>query len=211
VKRAAVIEGLCAPGDKGLPTLIVASGPSVTGERAQETMLKHRGPVIAVKDGYKLYEYADVLMVGDHRYARRNPSFDDYRGSRIIYSDPAPLPECWASDPRVGYIPKVAGAGLSRNPKELRGTFTTTALAINYAVLAGAKVIVLLGVDNKPGPNNERHFIGGIQEDWMQRYQKQRWGYERMARHLHEFGVKVYNANPNSATRTFPQLPEGIV
>src|SRR5690606_2440208 len=140
---------------------------------------------------------ADALLIGDHRYARRKPDLSRYLGPLILYTDPKPLPGELA-DERIQFIPKVAGGGLSRNPGELRGTFTTTALAINYAVLRGAKRILLIGVDGKPGENNERHFVGDIQEDWSKRYDRQRWGFNRLPFDLKQLGVQVYNLNPDS-------------
>ena len=179
---------------------IVASGPSVL--RFNFNSIAGRR-TLAVKDGYLLAPNADALLIGDHRYARRSPDLSGYKGSLILYTDPEPLPEKLA-DPRIEFIPKVAGRGLSRNPKQLQGTFTTTALAINYAVLRGAKRIGLIGVDGKAGPDNERHFTGTLQEDWHVRYVRQRWGFTRLVDDLKRLQIEVYNLNPHSAINMFP-------
>ena len=163
---------------------------------------------IAVKDGYLKVPEADVLMIGDHRYAYRHPDLSDYKGPLILYTDPEPLPEK-LHDERVQFIPKVAGGGLSTNPAELRGTFTTTALAINLAVLRGSRRILLVGVDAHAGPNGERHFTGKVREDWHARYGHQKWGLGRLPRDLKPLGVKVFNLNRRSAVRVFPFLQEG--
>ncbi len=194
------------------PTLIVASGSSANSDESRAMIERAKSLVVAVKDGYKLVANCSaVLMIGDHRYAKRQPDFLDFNGHQIIYSDPDPLPECWSHDQRIEFIPKVAGAGISTNPHELRGTFTTTALAINYAVLRGAKRIVLIGVDGKPASDGSRWFGRPDKENWTHRYTKQKWGYERMNRHLHEHGVTVYNANRNSAIRTFKIMPRDFI
>lgn len=187
---------------EGQTVAIVASGPSVLEFDFSRIAGLH---TIAVKDGYKLVPDAEVLLIGDHRYARRNPDLSGYRGPLILYTDPEPLPETW-KDERIRFIPKVPGGGLSRNPRELRGSFTTTALAINYAVLRGAKTIYLVGVDAQAGPNNERHFGGELKEDWHERYNRQKWGYGRLPRDLKPLGVVVYNLNPKSAVTTFAKL-----
>lgn len=160
---------------------------------------------IAVKDGYLKAPHADVLMIGDHRYARRNPDLSAYKGPLILYTDQKLLPE-ELHDDRIRFIPKVAGRGISRNPAELRGTFTTTALAINLAVLRGAKRILLVGVDGKPGEGKRRWFSRDDTEQWPERYQKQRWGYNRLADDLRRAGVAVLNLNPDSAVDTFPRV-----
>lgn len=167
-------------------------------------------PTIAVKDGFRLVPNADVLMIGDHRYARRTPDLTGYKGPLILYTDPDEPPgELF--DERMQFIPKVAGRGFSTNPKELRGTFTTTALALNYAMLAGAKEVILIGIDGKPGPNNERHFTGEHKEHWEGRYEKQQWGYQRQLDAIKAAGMTVWNANRKSAVRWYPFLPEGII
>jgi len=189
----------------GCTVAIVASGPSVNSFNFERIAgLK----TIAVKDGYLKVPHAEVLMIGDHRYARRTPDLSGYKGPLILYTDPKPLPE-ELHDERVRFIPKVAGGGLSTNPNELRGTFTTTALAINYAVLRGSRRILLVGVDAKPGPNKERHFTGTLTEDWNDRYKRQQWGLARQPRDLKRIGCKVYNLNPDSALKAYPYLEEG--
>lgn len=197
---------VCPRDWEGRTVAVVASGCSVL----EFDFARIAGmPVIAVKDGYKLVPEADVLMVGDHRYVFRNPDFSDYKGPLILYTDPKPLPDSWKQDDRIRFIPKVMGGGLSQNPRELRGTFTTTALAINLAVLRGAKRILLIGVDGHAGPNNERHFTGFLSEDWHMRYGRQKWGLGRLPRDLKPLGVEVFNLNKRSSIKTFPYLKPG--
>lgn len=184
----------------GETVFIVASGPSVNTFPFERIAGRR---TVAVKDGYLKVPYADVLLIGDHRYARRNPDLSRYLGELILYTDPDPLP-AKLHDERMRFIPKVAGGGISDNPKELRGTFTTTALAIGYAIMRGATTVYLIGVDAKPGPNKERHFVGSLVEDWPQRYVKQRWGLGRLDRDFKRFGAQVFNLNPDSACRVFP-------
>lgn len=186
----------------GETVVIVASGPSV----AEFKFSRIKGlKAIAVKDGYLKVPNAEVLMIGDHRYARRNPDLSAYKGPLILYTDPEPLPE-ELHDERIQFIPKVAGRGLSTNPAELRGTFTTTALAINLAVLRGAKRILLVGVDAQTGEGGKRWFGRDTVEHWPKRYQRQRWGYTRLSDALKHAGVTVLNLNPNSAVDTFPRV-----
>jgi len=184
----------------GETVAIVASGLSVNSfDFGRIAGLR----TIAVKDGYLKVPDAEVLMIGDHRYALRTPDLSAYKGPLILYTDPVPLPEAlW--DERIRFIPKVAGRGLSDNPGQLRGTFTTVALAINLAVLRGATRILLVGVDAKAGPNNERHFSGSLKEHWGQRYERQKWGFSRLTEDLKARGIRVLNMNPDSAVKWFP-------
>lgn len=187
------------------PVAIVAAGFSINAF----DFTKIEGvKTIAVKDGHLVAPHAEVLMIGDHRYVRRRKDFSGYLGNLILYTDPHQLPEAWASDARIHFIPKVAGGGLSTNPRELRGTFSTVSLAINYAVLRGARSIYLIGVDGKPGPRGERHFNNPTPEDFSDRYNRQRWGYQRLVRDLSMLGVPVYNMNRESDIHTFPFATE---
>lgn len=190
---------------EGQSVAIVASGPSV--ESFDFTRIEGL-KTIAVKDGYLKVPHADVLMIGDHRYARRTPDLSGYLGPLILYTDPMPLPE-ELHDDRVRFIPKVPGTGLSRDPAELRGTFTTTTLAINYAVLRGSRRIYLVGVDMQPGPEGQRWADRPEKEGWPMRYKRQAWGYQRQPKELKALGVKVFNLNPKSALKLYPFLKEG--
>jgi len=191
---------------KGQTVAIVASGPSVS-KFDFERIAGLR--TIAVKDGYLKVPRAEVLMIGDHRYARRTPDLSAYLGPLILYTDPAPLPEA-LHDARIQFIPKVAGRGLSKRPNELRGTFSTTCLAINYAALRGSKRILLAGVDAKPAPDGRRWFNGDRKEDWHERYGRQQWGYRRLSDDLRARAIEVFNLNYDSAVKTFPFLKEGV-
>lgn len=188
---------------------IVASGPSVDAFNFDRIAGMK---TIAVKDGFLKVPNADVLMIGDHRYARRAPALSTFLGPLILYTDSVPLPQ-GLRDGRIRFIPKVAGGGLSKQRDRLQGTFTTTALAINLAVLRGSKRILLVGVDGEPGPNGERWFKGSsapdAKEGWARRYNRQRWGYSRLPRDLEPMGVEVFNLNLNSKVLTFPFLKEG--
>lgn len=187
---------------EGAAVAIVAAGPSINHfDFDCIAGLK----TIAVKDGYLKVPHAEVLMIGDHRYAHRNPDLSAYLGPLILYTDPKPLPDA-LFDPRIRFIPKVAGGGLSSKPEQLQGTFTTTALAINLAVLQGAKRIFLVGVDGKAGPNGERHFSNDTKEHWYRRYDRQKWGLSRLPRDLKKLGVKVYNLNIDTAIKEFKVL-----
>ena len=191
---------------KGQTTAIVASGPSVSKFDFERIAGLRQ---IAVKDGFLKVPSADVLLIGDHRYAKRRESFEEYKGPLILYTDEKPLPPLW-TDPRIEFIPKVAGRGLSSSPHQLRGTFTTTALAINYAVLRGSRRILLVGVDAKAAKDGRRWFSGDRKEDWHDRYARQQWGYRRLVDDLKKRKIEVFNLNPDSAVKTFPVLLEGV-
>jgi len=190
---------VATPDWTGEPVAIVASGLSAS---SFDFSLVKGWRTIAVKDGFQLAPEADVLMIGDHRYVKRRPDLSGYRGPLILYTDPEPLPP-ELHDDRVQFIPKVPGRGLSRNPAELRGTFTTTCLAISLAFLRGSREIVLIGVDGHAGPKGERHFTGGLIENWHDRYGRQKWGYQRLEDDIKKFKVKVWNANPKSSVKSF--------
>lgn len=181
------------------PVAIVASGSSVLS--FDFSKIEHM-PVVAVKDGYLAYPTADVLIVGDPKYAKRNTDFEAYLGPTILYTDPDHV--CPWDDSRIEFIPKVKGDGLSSSKLALRGSFSTVCLAINYAYLRGSRDLYLIGVDGKPGPEGQRSFAREEKDAWPQRYNRQTWGYQRQARHFNRLRLRVTNLNPDSSIKVFP-------
>lgn len=76
-------------------------------------------------------------------------------------------------------------------------------MAINLAVLAGARRILLCGYDNKP-LERRNHFFGEHPDRSVQPFKD--WGrlYRTLVAPLAEIGVAVINCTPGSAIDAFP-------
>lgn len=74
--------------------------------------------------------------------------------------------------------------------------------AINLAVLAGAKTVVLLGIDGRPG-----HFHGGHPiASPAQFYEEMRKAFSAAEDSIRKAGVTVLNASPGSSIDSFPKV-----
>jgi len=180
---------------RGEVAFLLGGGPSLKGFDANR--LKGRGRVIAINDaGLDLAPWADILYFSDgweRWYGWNRHRLDEFKGWEIVT-------RVRVGDPRVRELGHKPRQAISRNPKFLSG-FCSGGAAINLAYLLGARVIVLMGYDMRPGnwhdnhkapPNKKQHrakFIPHI--EWM-------------APELEAEGVVVLNTNPRSALRCFP-------
>ena len=74
--------------------------------------------------------------------------------------------------------------------------------ALNLAVLAGAKDIILLGIDGKPG-----HFHGGHPKPTPDHfYEAMRKAFSCAETAIKEAGVRVLNCSPGTAVDSFPKM-----
>ncbi|GAG26616.1 unnamed protein product, partial [marine sediment metagenome] len=98
--------------------------------------------------------------------------------------------------------------GFSANQKRLAWNHNTGAMAVNLAVLLGAKKIYLLGFDmkleSKRGDAN--WFRNEKDKPNAQSYPRFLSGFEHVKAGVKQAGVEVVNTNPNSAMECFPKV-----
>jgi len=101
-----------------------------------------------------------------------------------------------------------AGQPLSAAPNGLATGQNSGYQAINLAVLAGVKRILLVGYDMKPGPSGEVHWFGDhpIKTD-VAFFSSMLQHFPKLARRLIELDIEVWNCNPDSAISVFPKVP----
>lgn len=78
-------------------------------------------------------------------------------------------------------------------------------MAINLAVLAGARRVVLVGYDNRRA-SGKNHFFGEHPDSSIQPYEHWRKTYRSMLPGLEAAGVEVVNATPDSAITAFRRV-----
>ena len=95
--------------------------------------------------------------------------------------------------------------GLSAEPGTIRWNFNTGAAAINFAVLAGAQRILLLGFDMNGGQKTHWH---NVYKEPTHRFDFQRFlkFYPAIAREAKRMKVEILNVSPNSALDVFPRV-----
>lgn len=158
VRRIAGQAGEVTKAWEGETVICIASGPSLTKENLEMT----RGrKVIAVNDNYLVAPWAQVCYFADAKWwkwhkegiakswpwvsftaAQVKEAFAGFAGQKVsIEHKPQP------SDEDVLVLKNDGPDGLSENPQAIRTGSNSGYQALNIAVLAGAKRIVLLGYD----------------------------------------------------------------
>ena len=191
---------------RGETAFVLGGGASLLGFDA--ACLRGRGRVVAVNDaGLVMAPWADVLFWADPRWLGWNHA-DLARHTGAVkacrHGPHARPPKCPPElSLRIGRL--LAGLGvkhlahdrtgaLSRDPGRVAG-LCAGAGGINYASLAGAARIVLLGFDMAPGHWHDRHKVASR----IERYPGFAAALARMAKSLAAARIEVLNARPASA------------
>jgi hypothetical protein len=189
-------------------TAIVGSGPSLAG--VDLDVLRSFPAIthtIAVKEAAWDMPWADACVCVDQKWPRR----------RDLNALPVPLYLC-LGEPYVGPIPtgstflrRFVHGPLSDRPDALAQGCTSGYAALNFAILKGARKILLLGYDYRHGRDGKHH---GRPEwnPWYPPANARLWTYWRdpfnaIAGTLRSRGVVVVNASPGSALDAFPIHP----
>jgi len=183
---------------------IFASGPSLTPDQVNRCRGLH---TIAVNNGYRIAPWAELHLFYDLRWLawhRDDPVWRAFAG-RIFTLENRTLPE---RDPRITAL-RDAGVpmGLSLDPGAIHHGRNAGYGAINLAVLAGARRILLLGYDMRviggrthwhdphPMPTHPRAFAAAMLPM-----------FNELPAHLARAGVEVINCTPGSALEVFPMM-----
>jgi hypothetical protein len=158
--------------------------------------------VVAVNNAVYHYRASAAVVSVDNTWIERNASTlaFGFAGEIVLgvpeEQEPVDLPVTWL---RWKQRP-----GLSLNTEVLQSPSTSGYAAVNYAVLKGAKQIVLLGYDYcQPGEHwyPPYEWQSGADEGLYAIWAKQ---YNSMLPTLNSLGVEIWNSNPNSQIKAFP-------
>lgn len=189
--------------------VVMASGQSLTAEQAERVrqwrVLSPEGHrrVIAINTTYQRAPWADVLYACDIEW------WDHYAAETAAGRWRVFEQQRWTQDIRAAqrhgcrYIESVNRPGLGTQPGLIHQGGNGAYQAVNLAYQAGARRIVLLGLDlhgehwhgKHPTPltNPQKYLF----EAWMRNFQ-------RMAEDLRNEGVHVVNCSPGTALKAFP-------
>lgn len=194
-----------APRWRGRTVVVAATGPSLTPEVAH-AVRDH--PVIAVSDAYRLLPWAEVLYSCDAGWWRVHEGAPGFAGERWSSHDKGSNDK--TSLPREYGVRLVAGRDghtFSSDPALLHYGSNTGFQAINFAILAGARRIVLVGFDMRHVAG-KRHFFGDHPRPLSNNLDLRVLLpiFAKAARAL-PAGVEILNATPGSALTCFPIVP----
>lgn len=174
--------------------MILASGPSLT---ASDVAATAAFPTLAISNTFQQAPHAAVVYAPDRRWwTVWHPEAVQHRGMK--FGVHAGLRD----HPIVEMLRREPGDGLSADPDRLRGTHAGTQ-AINFAVLAGAKRLILLGYDMGPAPDGRNHYFGEHPDGSHVNYVRRLQEYETLGTALRDADVQVWNCSRTTRITAF--------
>lgn len=214
------------PAWAGEAAVLLGGGPSLTLDQVEAVRrAREAGTVraIVINDAYLLAPWADVLHAADARwfrwmaYGAAKPSlgltaaqvrerFDGFEGERCsIQNSTTDAPEP-VHVLRNRDHPN-HGNGLSLDPQALSTGRNSGWQALNLAVLAGAKTIILSGFDGKPAADGKTHWSGGHPVSTpVAAYAEYRKAFSAGEDAIRAARVRVINCSPGSAIDSFEKM-----
>lgn len=190
----------------GAVAVVLGGGPSLT--RAQAEACHGRARVLAIKQAIRIAPWADAMYFCDEAWGREHrDEINAFRGAKFTlnnYHLRAEIPglKCLYGDVEGGV------EGFAEMPDELRHGRNSGYQAIHLAAHLGARQIVLLGFDMKPGPRGEFNWHGEQNRAHPSLYDNSFLPhFPSLADALRRRGLPVVNATPGSALACFPKEP----
>ena len=197
----------------GATAVLIGGGPSLTREQVAQVELvreqRRALRVIAVNDAYRLAPFADICYFADSEWwgwHKDRPDFQAFAGQKCSISDSGGN----IKDPAVHILRNANGRGhsfgLSLDPEQIVTGSNSGYQALNIAVLAGAKTILLLGFDARE-PTGKTHWFGDHpKREPIAAYAEYRKAFSAGESAILAAGVKVVNCSPGSAIDSFPKM-----
>jgi hypothetical protein len=207
----------------GGTVVVLAGGPSVTREQIDIVEREYRvGALrcIAVNDAYLWAPWADVLYFADSHFWRWHEEGIDKPALDLTAAEVRERFAAFAgqkctiansganvTDERVHMLQNRGTIwGLSRDPRALVEGRNSGFQALNLAILAGARRVLLLGFDGKPAEDGRTHALGGHPRPTpAEAYPLYVKAMREAAAAIRSCGVAVVNCSPGSAIDTFPR------
>lgn len=186
--------------------LILGNGPSLKHHWINACPWMN---TIAINDAYLRAPRADVLYFADEGwYKSHKEHLDVYEGPLAVTRSRFDRDNSCRLGSKLRVVDRSWGCGISRSPSHLAG-FDSGSNAINLAYLGGAKRVLLLGFDMRPGHWHSRRYEDDCPDthyaDWFMP------SHRAMAEALQDTDCEVINITPDSALTCYPtQRPEAF-
>lgn len=212
---------------EGETVVLIGGGPSLTFDDIERVSLEHgagRLKCIAINSAYLLAGFADVLYAADshwHKWHREGVScerlglsaervrqaFSGFAGQKCsIQNSGANITDDLVHILRNKTYP-AHGEGLSLDQCALVTGRNSGFQALNLAILAGAKTVLLLGFDGRE-VEGRSHFLGSHPRPTpLEAYPNYRKAMNEAEQPVREAGVTVLNCSPGSVINTWPKVP----
>ena len=196
--------------------VLLGGGPSLTLQQVAKVRVAHHARCIAINNCYLLAPWADICYFADSAWWRVHSvgqEFRDFAGQKCSIQDSMTK----IDDDSVHILKNRDfphhGSGLSLDPQAIVTGRNSAYQAMNLAVLAGAKTIILLGIDGRPAKDGRSHWHSGhARPTPVAAYEEYRRAFSAGENEIKAAGVRVINCSPGSAVDSFEkmELPQAL-
>jgi len=205
------------PAWAGETAILLGGGPSLTLEQVEtvrQACQAARCRVITINDSYLLAPWADVLYAADPRWwgwHKDRQELAAFEGERCSIQCDGEMVAEPVHVLRNRDYPN-HGSGLSLDPGALVTGRNGGFQALNLAILAGARTVILLGFDGRPSAAGRTHWHGGHKTPTpAAAYEEYRRAFSAGENAICAGGVRVLNCSPGSAIDSFAKVNLGEV
>lgn len=209
------------PAWQGRTVVCIASGPSLTESQLRAIEAARAADalrVIAINDQYLVAPWADACYFADARWWKRHEAGFERRwdwarfSAKEVAAARAAFRGQWISITNgdeikrddVYVLKNAGGDGLSLDPGGICTGSNSGYQAINVAVLAGAKRVLLVGYDMQYAGERTHSHDGHEHRQHVSVYHEFAVRFGTMAPALEQLGVAVLNCTPRSRITAFP-------
>jgi hypothetical protein len=182
---------------KGEVGYIVGGGTSLLEQNLE--LIKDRN-VIAINSSYLAVPWAQYVVFADMRwFLHHRKALMNFSGKIVSCSTSATGP------PQILTMIRKTTPGLATDTRTLMVKNTTLTAAMNLAVHLGVAKIVLLGIDQKAGPDGKIHHHPP--HPWKPTadcWRRQQTDLPKVAEDLTALNIECVNASPGSALTIWP-------
>ena len=177
----------------------IGGGPSLTADDVD--YCRHRAPVVAINDAYRLAPWADVLYAADYQWWKwHKDAVCDFAGEKYTLQ-----PQSTQYDPSVVVLQNTGEHGLDPDPGCLRTGRNSGVQAINVAIHLGAVRVLLLGYDMSRAVGGPTHWFGNHPNGVVSPYATFIERFNALPVALAALGVTVINCSRATALTCFPR------
>lgn len=199
---------------EGRTVVCIGSGPSLKSEAVE---LTREQIVIAINDMYLLAPWSSIVYFADHKWWQWHSegiekvwpwirfsaeevkrAFAEFKGQKVTIQH-----QPMASGPDIYALRNDGAEGLCLKPDGIRTGMNSGYQAVNLAILAGAKKVLLLGYDFKFEGERGHSHNGHKNRMPAEAYANYAKKFATMAKDLRKLNVEIVNCNHNSALREF--------
>ncbi len=190
----------------GETAVCIATGPSLTAEQV-EVVRRAGARTIAVNDAYLLAPFADVAYFADVKWwnwHKDRAEWKSFAGEKCSIFVGGNQKTSTASEAAVNLLMNASAMGFSSDPGSICTGSNSGYQAINIAILAGARRVVLIGYDCKA--TDRDHFFGAHPDKSRPPFETIRQRFRETIEPARKMGVEILNATPGSALDAYPRI-----